>query len=109
MGSIALGEKLNGGQLIFLSVAAVGAIWLMAELTTAYRNWSNAELDAWKHGWHSCKEGIPPNGVDYENDEECEAYYEGYWSALERKRELAAAALVTGIGALGAWLSRDKR
>ncbi len=47
---------------------------------------TNGEYDAYKQGHDDCKEGIPPsNGEGYDQDEECEKYYEGYWDALHPK------------------------
>jgi hypothetical protein len=77
---------------------AVGTIGLVL-MASVFDSWTNGERDAFKHGWHSCKEGIPPNGTGYEDDNECEAYYRGFWEALETKKATAAAALASGLGA----------
>jgi hypothetical protein len=79
---------------------AVGSLGLIL-MASVYDTWTDAERDAFKTGWHDCKEDLPPiHGVQFDDEYQCEAYYEGFWRALEARKAAAAAAIASGLAAL---------
>jgi hypothetical protein len=93
-------------QRLWLTLA-IGSSIAFILMASVYDSWTDGERDAFKDGFHSCKEGLPPSrGNIFEDPFECEAWYEGYWRALESNKAKGAVAAFLVTGLLALWLRR---